>query len=124
VQTTNLAKMAYGGPAAATRTPRGIEYEVLARATQQLSSASGPDGAFPALARALHDNLRLWTVLASDVADDGNGLPAPLRARIFYLGEFTRFHTRKVLSGEASPGVLIDINTAVMRGLRGEVAAP
>ena len=76
-----------------------------------------------ALARAIHDNRSLWTALAADVAIETNPLPRPLRAQIFYLSEFTAQHSRKVLAGDASVDVLIDINTAVMRGLRGEGAA-
>jgi flagellar protein FlaF len=41
-----------------------------------------------------------------------------LRARIFYLAEFTRAHTRKVLRRTAGPDALVEINLAVMRGLR------
>ena len=50
-------------------------------------------------------------------------LPPALRAQLFYLYEFTDQHSRKVLAGNASIEVLVDINTAVMRGLRGETGA-
>lgn len=76
------------------------------------------DGGFNALVRALHDNRALWTALAADVAIGTNGLPRSLRAQIFYLAEFTVHHSRRVLAGEAGADVLVDINTAVMRGLR------
>ena len=75
---------------------------------------------FPLLATAVHENLQLWCALAVDVADKGNGLPAALRAQLFYLYEFTAGHSRAVLANRASVEVLVDINTAVMRGLRGE----
>ncbi len=117
-----MARTAYAGKDAATRTPRAIEYEVFARVTKRLragAEAQGPGG-FTQLAQALHDNRTLWATLAMDLADDGNGLPAPLRARLFYLSEFTAQHTSKVLAAEASPEVLIDINTAVMRGLQAQ----
>ncbi|WP_371808523.1 flagellar biosynthesis regulator FlaF [Ruegeria sp. HKCCA6948] len=32
----------------------------------------------------MHENRRLWTVLASGVMDTGNALPNDLRARIFF----------------------------------------
>ena len=48
----------------------------------------------------------------------GAALPDDLRARIFYLAEFTDQHTRKVLNGRDTAGPLIEINTAIMRGLR------
>ena len=58
--------------------------------------------------------------MATQVADAKNALPQGLRAQIFYLAEFTLQHSRKALSGGASVRPLIEINTAVMRGLRGE----
>jgi flagellar protein FlaF len=107
------------------RTARGIEYDLLARTTQRLFVAwKNRKADFPALARALSDNQSLWSALAMDVASPGNALPAPLRAQLFYLYEFTEVQTRRVLDGTASVEVLIDVNTAVMRGLRGEGGKP
>lgn len=116
---TSQQKWAYSDVAAPVRTGRGLEYNILARITRSISNAER-DGHFPELAAALHDNTRLWTVFATQVADNDNALPRDLRARIFYLARFTHHHTPKVLSGEASAAPLVDINTAIMRGLRGE----
>lgn len=117
----NMARSAYARPEAAVRSLRSIEYEIFARVTKDLARAwSNRQADFPALARALDDNNRLWTTLATDVADTDNGLPAALRAQLFYLYEFTAEHSRKVLADAAGAGVLVDINTAVMRGLRGD----
>jgi flagellar biosynthesis activator protein FlaF len=117
-----LAHNAYTRPAAPSRTPRDIEYDLLARTTQRLALAwAERHRNFPALVAALNDNQQVWSTFAADVASAGNGLPQALRARLFYLYEFTALHTRKVLDGKGSPEVLTDINTAVMRGLRGEV---
>lgn len=115
------AQTMYASPAAPQKTPRAIEYDLLARTTQQLSAAWAARAQnYPALMTALDDNLRLWTTLAADVAEPGNGLPAPLRAQLFYLYEFAAQHSRAVREKDASVEVLIDINTAVMRGLRGD----
>lgn len=115
----SLAKTAYSKPGQPTRTARGTEYDLFARITHRLKTAIALDKTgFSTLVRALHDNRQLWIALAADVADSDNGLPPALRARIFYLSEFTAQHTTKVLSGAAKADVLIDINTAVMRGLR------
>jgi flagellar protein FlaF len=98
-----------------------MEYELLARATKALTQAwTGRKQDFPGLATALNENLRLWSTLAADVAEPANGLPAALRAQLFYLYQFTAEHSRAVLADGNSVEVLIDINTAVMRGLRGE----
>lgn len=81
--------------------------------------AKGAAG-FADLAAAIHENRRLWTLLATSVADSDNELPQTLRAQIFYLAEFTMLHSQKVLDGKATADVLIEINTSVMRGLRQE----
>jgi flagellar protein FlaF len=121
VNATILAKTAYANPGQPTRTLRGTEYEIFARVTHRLMQATGQAKTnFPAFVRALYDNRRLWTTLAVDVAQPGNELPDSLRARIFYLNEFTQTHSAKVLKGDASVEVLVDINTAIMRGLRRE----
>lgn len=115
----------YARPESPQKTPRALEYDLLARVTQALSLAwANRKTNFPALMSALDDNLRLWATLAADVAEPGNGLPAPLRAQLFYLYEFSDQHSRAVREGTASVEVLVDINTAVMRGLRGDRGAP
>ena len=115
-----LARDAYARPDAPGRNARAIEYDLFARMTGRLSVAwSKRKENHAALVGALHDNGRMWRTLAVDVADVGNALPSPLRAQLFYLYEFTTEHSRKVLDGTASADVLVDINTAVMRGLRG-----
>ncbi|WP_179747546.1 flagellar biosynthesis regulator FlaF [Phaeovulum vinaykumarii] len=114
-----MAKTAYSSAGRPTRTARDVEFEAFARITHRIkAAAAGGPVQFSSLAQALHDNRRLWTMLASDVSDKDNSLPPALRARIFYLAEFTFKHTSKVLARQASPDVLIDINTAIMRGLR------
>lgn len=111
----------YAPSDASLRPLRSIEYDALARVTRRLTSSwANRKTDFSALARALNDNLALWRVLALDVAEPANELPAALRAQLFYLFEFTDHHTSRILRDEASVEVLVDINTAVMRGLRGE----
>ena len=117
-----LAYSSYSRPEAPMRSSRSIEYDILARMTQRLTAAARRKTEdFAGLAAALHDNQRLWSTFAADVADDDNGLPQALRAKLFYLFEFTVMHSRNILDGRGSIDVLVDINTAVMRGLRGDV---
>lgn len=108
---------AYRSPDAALRTPRQIERQVIAAVTARLRAAAARPDSLPPLAQALHDNRRLWTHLAAAVADRSNALPADLRARLFALAEFAGRHSAQVLRGEGDVQVLIDINTAIMRGL-------
>lgn len=115
------ARAAYSRPEAPQRTPRALEYDLLARITQRLSAAwIDRDRSYHVLMSALDENLRLWATLASDVAETGNTLPPKLRAQLFYLYEFTAQHSRAIRGNQGSVEVLVDINTAVMRGLRGE----
>lgn len=116
------AQSAYALNTPALKTARDIEYDVLARITgrlrAQLPHKSGRIS--PDLAAVLNENRRLWTVFAVDLASVGNGFSQDIKARLFYLAEFTLHHTGQVLAGKASADVLADINTAVMRGLRGQ----
>jgi flagellar protein FlaF len=113
------AQNAYGLSNQSVRTPRGTEYEAVARITQRLKSAVEQEPTnMAALAGAISENRELWTLFAAQVADNDNPLPKELRASIFYLSEFTNEQSRKVLAREASVDVLVEINTAVMRGLR------
>lgn len=122
---SQIARTAYARPEAPARSPRALEYDLLARATQRLGSAWRQRRQdFPGLVAALAENQQLWSALAVDVAGPGNALPPALRARLFYLYEFTARHSRLVQDGQASVEVLIDINTAVMRGLRGDGGSP
>jgi len=114
----SMAKTAYSNTAAPIRTPRSNEYDAFARITHRIKSFSTGKTNFNNLANALHENIKLWTILAADVSDSDNKLPDALRGRIFYLYEFTKQHTSKVLKGEATVDVLIEINTTIMGGLR------
>jgi len=125
VNAFDLAQSAYRPTGASTRSEASIEYEALARVTRRIQAAANADAVVPHdLYAALHDNLRLWTVIAEAVADAGNALPEELRARLFYLAEFTLKHTRLVFRREAKPDILLEINRSVMRGLRQQPGQP
>jgi len=120
------ARSAYASASSSIRTGRDSEYAVFARVTSALRALDEQDrAAYPQLARAVTDNQRLWGVLAADLMHDDNQLPVPLRATLVSLAEFVRRHSLAVLGGRAAVAPLIDINTAIMKGLRGdaEVAA-
>lgn len=97
------AQRRYSDAAAPTRTYKQVEYEALARITHrmQVAERNGQTG-FSDLVQALHDNRRLWNVFATEVSDAANPLPQDLKARLFYLAEFIRLHSSKVLTREES----------------------
>jgi len=118
------AEAAFRAQVQTVRTARDQEYDALARVTRRLRMASQTrDQDFRQFAAAVHDNQRLWITFAVDVADPQNGLPAALRAQILSLADFTRQHSGRILHDGASVGPLVDINTAVMRGLSGAGAS-
>ncbi|MDA9207957.1 flagellar biosynthesis regulator FlaF [Octadecabacter sp.] len=112
------ARQAYSPQTSSLRIGRSAEHQLFSETTNRLRSAAAqlPKG-FAAFAEAIHANRAIWTHFASQVADEENALSDDLRARIFYLSEFTAFHSRKVLKGEADIAPLIEINIAMMRGL-------
>lgn len=120
------AQTHYAHPARPLKTPRDIEYDLMAGITGRLKAAlpttAGRLG--PALVAALHDNSRMWAAFALDLAHADNAFADDLRGRLFYLAEFTLLHSAKVLQGSATADVLVEINMAVMRGLRGPRALP
>lgn len=125
MNTATLARSAYATARAPIRTDRSTEYDVFARITRNMKEASdrGKPG-FPALVSALHENRKLWTILATDVAGQHNELPRQLRAQIFYLAKFTEAHSRKVMAGQSDISPLLEINTSIMRGLRATSGVP
>jgi flagellar protein FlaF len=118
------AHAAYGASIRVSRSPRDIEFDVLARVTKRLRAASGPDAPFPELVSAVHDNRALWNLFALDLSLPTNGLPKELRDRLLSLARFIDDHSSKVLKNAGTTDALIDINTAVMRGLRPTEAQP
>jgi len=119
VNALHLAQKAYSSATAPIRTPQSNEYQLISTITARLkTTARSRASGFASFVAALHENRRLWVMLAGNVADADNALPETLRARLLYLAEFTFQHTGQVLNGTAEADVLIDINTAVMRGLR------
>lgn len=113
------AREGYGKNAVPIKSHRAAEYEAIARISHRLrSAAKNQQNHFAEFVSALHENSKLWTTLAVDVAHPDNGLPKDLRARLFWLAEFTDHETRRILKNEGDVGILIEINAAVLHGLR------
>lgn len=112
-----MAQRAYAPTSAPIKSKRSIEYEVVSRITYRLKAAI-ESKEINKLIHALHENRELWRTFALDVADPANPLPKDLRARIFYLAEFTDHHTSKVIRDKISAVPLLEVNTAIMRGLK------
>ncbi len=116
------AQAAYAGSKAPTKTDRSAEYEVIARISYRMKKAIQHDD-FPALIDALYENNKLWTALLVDVANPENALPDELRANIAYLASFTQQHSHKVMRKAASAVPLLEINAAILKGLKQEASS-
>jgi len=114
-----MAEGAYNATKRTVRSNRETEYELIAQITHELKHASQQKNSnFPLFAAAIHKNNQLWSTLASNVAESTNQLPSSLRAQIFYLSEFSHRHAAQALAGKSGVAPLLEINTAILRGLR------
>ena len=85
--------------------------------------ASDPGNGFATLAAAVHDNRQFWRLASHDLAQDGNRLPAQLRAQLLSLAGFVERETGRVLAAGTTPAALIEINRALARGLFNQPAS-
>jgi flagellar protein FlaF len=107
-----------------TESPRRIEAQLFAEITAGMVRArrAGKPG-FQDLVAVLYRNRALWETLLADLALEGNALPTPLKAQLIRLGHFVRQFTARVLRGEDDVQTLIDVNSAILEGLRGNKAS-
>jgi flagellar protein FlaF len=113
-----MSIQAYQNTAAKTEGPRQVEFRAFTKATRALIDAQHLAVTdFAGRIEALAINRRLWTLLASDCAAEGNALPKPLRAQIISLSLFVDRHSSAVMREGASIDILIDINRTMMQGL-------
>ena len=113
------AREGYGRNAVPIKSHRAAEYEAIARISHRLrATAMARDTKYAEFVSALHENSKLWSTLATNVADPSNELPQELRARLFWLAEFTEAETRRILKGQGDIAVLIEINAAILHGLK------
>ena len=116
-----LAGDAYKSTKQATASPRGVEIYALERLISALNIAEEKkDNDYPGYVKALSDNLKFWSIIGIDAAQETSPLPQELRAQLFYLFEFTQKHTLSIIQGDSSLSAepLIDINKNVLEGLR------
>ncbi len=119
------AEAAYRGSTRSTASPKTVERKLLEEHASRIESTQQEkDLNFPAFAKALHENLRLWLVFGTEAARNDNPMDPTLRAQLFTLSDFVRAHTSKVLNGNATVDVLVEINRNIAAGLRGQAPDP
>jgi len=115
-----MSIQAYQRAATRSENPRETEYRVFATVTANLVKAKELGAAdIGALAGAVHDNRRLWSLFAADCAQPQNALPEATRAQIISLALFVDRQCSAVLREGGDIDPLIDINRMMMEGLAG-----
>ena len=112
-----MSLQAYQSATTRSENPRATEYRLFAQVTRALIAARDNAGDIKVRADALDWNRRMWSTLALDCSDDGNGLPETLRAGIISLSLFVSKHSSAVLRTGADMDTLIEINRMIMQGL-------
>ncbi|MGY6550173.1 MAG: flagellar biosynthesis regulator FlaF [Roseinatronobacter sp.] len=113
-----MAAMAYADPRNANKSPRAVEYQLLAQITRRMQSAAdGGATRFSALLTAVDENRTLWVEFAQDLAFPENPLPLDLKRNLVQLAGFVVNESDRIARGQAECSTLIDINIAVMKGL-------
>jgi flagellar biosynthesis activator protein FlaF len=69
------------------------------------------------LCDAVYQNSRLWIAILDDLISPENRLAQDMKQRLASLGATSLTHGRKILAGQATPQLLIDINRAILTGL-------
>jgi flagellar protein FlaF len=119
----------YGQTKRQTASDKHIELQLFSSITARLraqNSAPNPQETKHLnadMAQALLDNAKLWNILFCDLVTEQNKLPIETKKNLISLAEFTQQHTKRVLSGQAAPGILIEINDSVILGLKASLMA-
>lgn len=117
------AQHAYAPAHSIVRAPKTIESDAFGKVTKALRDSLLAEGNFKTRTEALFNNRKLWSAIAIAVADKDNALSQDLRAQLYYLAEFSEHESQLALDPEHDIQPLIDINTAILRGLTGSGAS-
>lgn len=113
-----LAYRAYGEVTQRTAGDKEIEYALFLQITQALESVLDPVTRDAAeWADALSRNQQLWTIIAADLLQPGNGLAEDVKRGLLSVSEYVRQACFKALAGEEVIADLIEVNRTVMAGL-------
>lgn len=69
------------------------------------------------LCDAVKQNSQLWMAILDGLIRPGNRLPQDMKQRLASLGATSLTHGRKILTGHATPQLIIDINRTIQVGL-------
>jgi flagellar protein FlaF len=113
-----MSLQAYKTATQRVENPREAEYRLFGQVTRALMAAAAADKTeFAMRMDALDWNRRLWSVLATDCAVEGNSLAPQARASIISLSLWVSRHTSAVMRGEEEIEPLVEVNRMIMQGL-------
>jgi flagellar protein FlaF len=112
-----MSYAAYAGAQQAAETPRDLEIRAISYITHQLTEANRPDADAIGRIRALNGNVRLWSLLISDLSGPDNGLPEAVKTSYIQLGFFARRASVAALLPGTDLSTLIRINTDILDAL-------
>ena len=117
-----MSLQAYQTTQKAIENPRDAEYRIFGLVTHKLVEVSAGESNHKELIDAIGDNRKLWSALAMDCASEGNGLTDALRAQIISLSIWVSKYSSDVMQRKAPMDPLIDVNRAIMEGLKSRPA--
>lgn len=103
-----------------TDAPHQTEFRAFAHVIHALRSAESGDAA--TRTRALYETHKLWSVLVSDLAEDGNGLPNDLKAQLISIGLWACKYSMSAMSSDLPLEPLIAVNTNIAQGLSDQMS--
>lgn len=121
MQTAAMATEGYSQNRSQTKTAKSIEYDAVSKITFLMQSSLTPPGIpFSRLCEVIGKNRKLWRIFSLEALNPQNPLARETKERILSLASFVDSYSSRVLRREADPTALVEINIAIMRGLKGE----
>lgn len=113
-----LAQKAYGNVQKRTAGDEQIEISIIRQITAELENVDATGRSdVPLVADAVSRNLKMWTIFATDLAGDGNGLPTEARASLISIAGYVHRESMQIFAGKGRIDDLIEVNRNLLVSL-------
>ena len=109
---------AYARTQNTTENPRHVEYKLLGQVTAALLQVEEKPNDLHAFMDAVLWNQSVWSAFLTDLTHEGNRLPRQLKQDLASLSLWVIRETDRVIERRRGVDGLINVNRAVMAGLR------
>jgi flagellar protein FlaF len=99
------------------KTSRDLEYFALLRIVKKLQNSIESNDRKSTI-EAIYENNQLWTAFAADLINPGNALPDNIKLGLVAIAIYSIKRGGYVLKDNVDASVLVEINLAIMKGLR------